>query len=406
VPNGEDASPGGPRRRLDTTIDAVTKKRGYTEGMETVDAVVIGAGVIGLAVARRLARSGREVWIVESRSAFGTETSARNSEVIHAGLYYPPGSLKSDLCIRGKKLLYRYCADQEVTHRPIGKLLVACDDAELPRLAALAKRADAVGVPLRWLTPADVRQLEPAVRAVAGLYSPTTGIVDAHGLMRALLADAERAGAVLVTRTPVTALATSAKGIVVSTGGEAPLAVRARTVINAAGLGAQELVRRSEGFPRDRVPPAYLAKGHYFALRGRAPFRHLVYPMPDAAGLGIHVTLDLGGACRFGPDVSGWPLAPDYAFEPGLEARFYRAIRRYYPDLADGALEPAFTGIRPKVTGPADAAGDFVIQGPAAHGVPGLVNLFGIESPGLTACLAIAERVEEALGSGSRLRIV
>ncbi|TVR58335.1 MAG: NAD(P)/FAD-dependent oxidoreductase [Candidatus Competibacteraceae bacterium] len=363
--------------------------------METVDMVVIGAGVVGLAVARRLALAGREVLILEEQPTFGTQTSSRNSEVIHAGLYYPTGSLKAELCVRGKEALYRYCVERGVAHRRIGKVLVACDESELAALATYAQRAAANGVPLQPLTAAEVREFEPAVRAVAGLYSASTGIIDSHGLMLALLGDAEQAGAMLVTHTPVVGARIESDAIVLRTGGEEPFALRCRGLVNAAGLYAQDLARRFTGFPTDRIPPTFYAKGHYFTLSGRAPFQHLVYPMPDHAGLGIHVTLDLGGQGKFGPDVSGWPATPDYAFEAGLEDKFYRAIRRYYPDLPDGALQPGYTGIRPKVTGPTAAAGDFIIQGPTAHGVAGLVNLFGIESPGLTACLAIAERVWE-----------
>ena len=361
--------------------------------METVDTVVIGAGVVGLAVARQLALAGHEVLILEAEASFGTQTSARNSEVIHSGLYYPTGSLKARLCVRGKDLLYRYCAERGVAHRRIGKLLIAAEEAELPALAGYERRAAANGVPLQPLTAAEIRRLEPAVRAVAGLYSQTTGILDSHGLMLALLGDAEQAGATLVTHTPVTGARIEPDGMVLSTGGDEPFELRCRWLVNEAGLRAQELARRIIGFPAEAVPPTFYAKGHYFTLSGHAPFRHLVYPMPDHAGLGIHVTLDLGGQCKFGPDVSGWPATPDYAFESGLEGKFYRAIRRYYPDLPDGALQPGYTGIRPKVTGPTEAASDFIIQGPAAHGVAGLVNLFGIESPGLTACLALAEQV-------------
>lgn len=367
--------------------------------METVDTVVIGAGVIGLAVARQLALAGREVLILEALERFGTQTSARNSEVIHAGLYYPTGSLKARLCVRGKELLYRYCAERGVAHRRIGKVLVACDEAELPALAGYARRSAANGVPLQPLTAAEVRRLEPAVRAVAGLYSESTGILDSHGLMLALLGDAERAGATLVTHTPAVAGRIGPAGIVLRTGGDESFELRCRRLVNAAGLSAQALARRFAGLPTECIPPAFYAKGHYFTLSGRPPFRHLVYPMPDHAGLGIHVTLDLGGQCKFGPDVSGWPATPNYEFEPGLQDQFYRAIRRYYPDLPDGALQPGYTGIRPKVTGPTEAAGDFMIQGPSVHGVAGLVNLFGIESPGLTAVLAIAQRVAEELES-------
>lgn len=369
--------------------------------MESVDTVVIGAGVIGLAVARALAATGREVLILEALERFGTQTSARNSEVIHAGLYYPPGSLKARACVRGKELLYRYCAEHGIAHRRIGKVLVACDESELSALAGYAGRSAANGVPLRPLAAAEIGRLEPAVKAVAGLYSESTGILDSHGFMLALLGDAEGAGAMLVARTPVEGGRIVGNGILLRAGGEEPLELHCRYLVNAAGLQAQQMAHRLEGFPAERIPPAFYAKGHYFILSGRSPFRHLVYPMPDHAGLGIHVTLDLSGQCKFGPDVSGWPPLPDYRFESGLEEKFYRAIRRYYPDLPDGALQPGYTGIRPKVTGPTAAAGDFIIQGPADHGVAGLVNLFGIESPGLTAALAIAEYVVEALAAGS-----
>ncbi|HVL58299.1 MAG TPA: NAD(P)/FAD-dependent oxidoreductase [Burkholderiaceae bacterium] len=376
--------------------------------MESVDTVVIGAGVVGLAVARQLAFAGREVLILEAEESFGTQTSSRNSEVIHAGIYYPPGSLKARACVAGKALLYRYCAERGVPHRRIGKLLIACDEHELPQLAACARSAQANGVALQPLDADEVSRLEPAVRAVAGLFSESTGIVDSHALMLALLGDAQAAGATLVTRTRVVGGEVGTDGIVLHAAGAGdaqdgePLALRCRAVVNSAGLSAQQVARSFRGFPIERVPPARYAKGHYFTLVGRSPFSHLVYPMPDQAGLGIHVTLDLGGQCKFGPDVSGWPAAPDYSFDAGLQHKFYVAIRRYYPALRDDALQPGYTGVRPKVVGPGEAAGDFIVQGPAQHGVPGLVNLFGIESPGLTASLALAESVAAALNESSR----
>jgi L-2-hydroxyglutarate oxidase LhgO len=366
--------------------------------MEAVDAVVIGAGVVGLAVARALALAGREVWVLEAEAAFGTQTSSRNSEVIHAGIYYPPGSLKARLCVRGRQMLYAYCAARGVAHRRLGKVLVAADSAELPILDGYARKAAANGVPLERMSAAEVRRLEPAVRAVAGLWSETTGILDSHGLMLALLGDAEAAGATLAVRTPVARVRVLERGFEVQTGGDEPVALRCRLLVNAAGLSAQRVARAIDGLDAAHVPPTYYAKGHYFALAGRSPFSHLVYPMPDAAGLGIHVTLDLGGQCRFGPDVTRWLDEPDYLFEDGLEATFEAAIRRYWPDLPDGALRRGDTGVRPKVTGPNQAAGDFLIQGPATHGLEGLVNLFGIESPGLTASLAIAHEVAHRLG--------
>lgn len=367
--------------------------------MEIVDTIIIGAGAVGLAVARRLALAGHEVIILEAEATFGTQTSARNSEVIHAGLYYPTGSLKSVLCVRGKELLYRYCIERSIPHRQIGKLLIATEEAELTVLTSLAQRAALNGVLLEPLTASDVHRLEPAVRTIAGLYSESTGILDSHQLMLALLADAEQAGAMLVTHTPVISGEIESDGILLRTGGEEPFELRCRTLVNSAGLHAQEFARHLKGFPTECVPPTFYAKGHYFTLSGPTPFQHLIYPMPDHSGLGIHVTLDLGGQCKFGPDVSSWPISPNYSFDAGLEDKFYRAIRRYYPDLPDGALQQGYTGIRPKVTGHAQPAGDFIIQGPDTHGVSGLVNLFGIESPGLTSCLAIAEKVLGELAS-------
>jgi L-2-hydroxyglutarate oxidase LhgO len=265
-------------------------------------------------------------------------------------------------------------------------------------LAHYAQRAAANGIPLQPLTAAEIHHLEPAVHALAGLYSPATGILDSHGFMLALLGEAEQAGALLVTRTPVIGGRITARGILLEMGGDAPFTVQSRLVVNAAGLFAQDVARRIEGFPAAAIPPTFYAKGHYFTLSGRAPFQHLVYPMPDHAGLGIHATLDLGGQCKFGPDVSGWSETPDYAFEKGLEAKFHQAIRRYYPDLVEGALQPGYVGVRPKISGPTEAAADFCIQGPGTHGVAGWVNLFGIESPGLTATLAIAREVAQQLG--------
>lgn len=367
--------------------------------MESVDSVVIGAGVVGLAVGRALALAGREVLILEAEAQFGAHTSSRNSEVIHAGLYYPPGSLKARLCSMGNAALCRYCAERSISHRRIGKILVACAEAELPVLGHYAQRAAVNGVPLQPLSAAEIRQIEPEVHALAGLYSPNTGIIDSYGLMLALLGDAEQAGAILVTSTPVIGGRITGQGIVLKTGGDAPFTLKCRQLINSAGLFAQDVARRFSGFPSDKIPPTFYAKGHYFTLSGRTPFQHLIYPMPDHAGLGIHATLDLGGQCKFGPDVSSWPETVDYAFASGLERKFYQAIRRYYPALPDGALQPGYTGIRPKLSGPTDPAGDFLIQGPSAHGVAGLVNLMGIESPGLTAALAIAQETLRQLGN-------
>ena len=366
--------------------------------MESVDAVVIGAGVVGLAVARELANAGREVLILEAESSFGTQTSSRNSEVIHAGIYYPTASLKARLCVQGREMLYHYCVERGVPHRQIGKVLVASTEDERTVLAKYAHQAAINGVMLEPLDSAGVRSLEPEVKAVSGLWSPSTGIIDSHSLMLALLGDAQARDAMLVVQTPVTGVRVVDRGFELSTGGADPMRLRCRMLVNSAGLAAQQMAASIEGLAPQHVPPAYYAKGHYFSLAARAPFTHLVYPMPDEAGLGIHVTLDLAGRCKFGPDVTRWLSAPDYVFEDGLEPRFAAAIRRYWPGLPDGALQPDYTGVRPKVSGPRQAAGDFVLQGPGAHSVTGLVNLFGIESPGLTASLAIAREVASMLG--------
>jgi L-2-hydroxyglutarate oxidase LhgO len=370
--------------------------------VEQVDSVVIGAGVIGLAVARALARAGREVLILEATDAIGSGTSSRNSEVIHAGLYYPPGSLKARLCVRGRAMLYDYCAEHGVEHRRCGKLVVATDETQHAALAALQSRGRACGVhDLQWLDAGAARALEPALRCSAALLSPSTGIIDSHALMLALRGDAEAQGAMLALLSPVQALRRRADGFEIDVGGAEPMQLHARHVVNCTGLFAAQLAARFEGLDARHVPPAFWARGHYFSVPGRAAFSHLIYPMPDEAGLGVHVTLDLGGQMRFGPDVQWIALAErgaeDYRVDPARAAPFADAIRRYWPALPDAALLPAYAGIRPKVVGPGEAAGDFVIDGPAQHGLPGLVNLFGIESPGLTACLAIADLVEHRL---------
>ncbi|GAB7547708.1 NAD(P)/FAD-dependent oxidoreductase [Cupriavidus sp. 8B] len=365
--------------------------------MDRVDCAVVGAGVVGLAVARALAIAGREVVIVESQGAIGTETSSRNSEVIHAGLGYPAGSHKARLCVRGRALLYRYAEARGIGHRRIGKLIVAVDEEELPGLEKYEKLGAAAGVTdLQRLRADEIRQREPAVRAIAGLWSPSTGIVDSHALMLSYLSDAEAHGALLALRSPVEGGLATGDGIVLRVGGDSPTELLCGTVVNAAGLGAQQLAHRLEGMPGALVPPLHYAIGHYFTLSGASPFRHLVYPVSRDASARVHATLDLAGACRFGPD-HAWIDSKDYRFDERRAQGFYRGIRRYWPSLPDGALVPGYTGIRPRIAGPdaplTTAAADFVFQGEAVHGVRGLVNLFGIESPGLTSSLAIGEYV-------------
>jgi L-2-hydroxyglutarate oxidase LhgO len=364
--------------------------------MEQVDAVVIGAGVVGLAVGRALARRGLETLVLDRADGIGTVTSSRNSEVIHAGLYYPTGSLKARLCVRGREALYAFCESHGVEHRRCGKLLVASGEAQSHKLRQIAAQAAANGVhDLQPLSGDEARRLEPALQADEALHSPSTGIVDSHGLMLALQGDLERAGGALVLRSPVQALRRIDTGFEMNVAGES---LQARIVVNAAGLWAPSLAATIAG----DAPTARFAKGSYFSLSGRAPFSRLVYPMPDEAGLGIHLTLDLAGQARFGPDVE-WiaPATPDdidYRVDPSRAAAFEADIRRYWPGLPAGALQPAYSGVRPKLSGPGEAPADFVIDGPSRHGVAGLVNLMGIESPGLTACLAIADETVARLG--------
>lgn len=365
--------------------------------------VVVGAGVVGLAVARALAMAGHEVLLLEREGAYGQGTSSRNSEVIHAGLYYAPGSLKAALCVRGRELLYGYCAERGVPHRRCGKLIVATRPEDDAALQAIAARAVACGVhDLQPLERADARRLEPALAAAAALWSPSTGIVDSHGLMTALLGDAESAGALLATRSPFEWAEAQPEGWLLQAGGAR---LRCRWLINAAGLAAQAAAQRMHGLPAAAVPRRHWAKGHYFALAGRPPFSRLIYPTPVDGGLGVHLTLDLAGAARFGPDVEWLPAPPDddraldFAVDAGRCAAFEADIRRYWPGLPAGALQPAYTGVRPKLSGPGEPAADFRIAGPAELGVGGTVQLFGIESPGLTASLAIAERVASIVGN-------
>jgi len=363
--------------------------------MDRLDCVVIGAGVVGLAVARALALAGREVVILEAETAIGMHTSSRNSEVLHAGIYYPPGSLKAASCIEGKTRLYEYCAQRGIPHARCGKLIVATNEAQLAELAAIQAKAHANGVTdVVSMSRAQAIALEPALSCVAALYSPSTGIIDSHALMLGYLGDAQAHGAMLALASRLERGRVRREGIELQVGGADP--VLARSVVNCAGLTAPGLALRIEGYPRALAPRELYAKGNYYSLAGRSPFSRLVYPVPEPGGLGVHVTLDLAGQARFGPDVE-WVPEIRYDVDPARAERFYAAIRRYWPGLADGALVPAYSGIRPKISGPQEPAADFVVQGPREHGVRGLIHLFGIESPGLTASLALADHVAELL---------
>lgn len=356
--------------------------------MDSADVVVIGAGVIGIAVARELALRGREVLLLEAAERFGSGVSARSSEVIHAGLYYPRGSLKARLCVTGRERLYAFCREHGVGHRRCGKLVVAADEAQRPALQHLMAGARADSVPLEWLERAAARALEPALECAAALHSPETGIVDTDAYMRALLAEAEAHGATLVCHCRVTRLVLAEQTVLIGVNGAAPQ-LEARLVVNSAGLHAPALARLMEGFPARHIPQSYFVKGSYFALRGRAPFQRLVYPLPVDGGLGVHLTLDLAGGARFGPDVE-WVEACDYTVDARRAAQFYAAVRGYWPGLTDGRLQPGFASMRPRISAPGQPLADFRIDGAALHGVPAVLNLFGIESPGLTASLALA----------------
>ncbi|MBU2409769.1 MAG: NAD(P)/FAD-dependent oxidoreductase [Gammaproteobacteria bacterium] len=360
--------------------------------MEHVDCVVIGAGVVGLAVARALALAGREVIVLESEGAIGTGTSSRNSEVIHAGIYYAMDSLKARLCVEGKRLLYDYAQERALPHRRCGKLIVATSVAQVAQLDGIAARARANGVDdLQPLTREEARAMEPQLECRAALHSPSTGIIDSHALMLSLQGDLEEAGGIVAFKSQVKEAQCGSGRVALHTSDGTSL--ECGLVVNAAGLHAPRLARRFSGLPEEAVPPSYYAKGNYFNLAGRAPFSHLIYPVPEVAGLGVHLTLDLGGQAKFGPDVE-WVDSPDELAVDGTRGdAFYAEVRKYWPALPDHALIPGYAGIRPKISGPGEPAADFRIDGPAEHGVAGLVNLFGIESPGLTSSLAIGRYV-------------
>ena len=364
--------------------------------MQRIDCVVIGAGVVGLAVARELADAGREVVVLEATDTIGNGTSARNSEVIHAGVYYPTNTLKARTCATGKKALYAYLRARNIPHRRCGKLIVATSAAQIGQLEKIKRQADANGVDdLQWLDRQQVTELEPEVCCERALLSPSTGILDSHAYMLSLQGDAERAGAVFVFRAAVTGGRITADGIQLLVGGEE---WHAATVVNCAGLGAPALASSLAGLDPSFIPRQFYAKGSYFSFTGRCDFSHLIYPVPDDGGLGVHLTLDLAGRPRFGPDVE-WIEALDYGVSPERANGFYDAIRKYWPALSDGSLSGDYAGIRPKLSGPGMPAEDFRVDGPRVHGVHGLVNLFGIESPGLTASLALAEYVREILAA-------
>lgn len=361
--------------------------------MDAVECIVVGAGAIGLAIARELAVSGIETIVLERNGSFGEETSSRNSEVIHAGLHYTAGSLKAITCVQGRELLYAYCDSRGVPVRRCGKLIVATSQRQLEDLTRITRASMQNGVEdLVELSRRQARDLEAELECVGALLSPSTGILDSHAYMLSLMGEAELHGALFVFRSPVNAVQIVNDALEVQCGTDTNTRIRTRWLVNAAGLGSTQLAQGIAGFPQERIPRAYLAKGNYFSLSGRAPFAHLVYPVPEPGGLGVHLTLDLGGAARFGPDVE-WVDTIDYSVDPRRADGFYSAIRSYWPALRDGSLQPAYSGIRPKISGPGEPALDFRIEGPEQHGVPGVVNLFGMESPGLTASLAIARLV-------------
>lgn len=364
-----------------------------------VDVIVVGAGVIGLALGRAAALAGQSVLVLEQAPAAGSETSARNSEVIHAGIYYPPGTLKARLCVEGRSLLYDYCAARGIAARRIGKLIVATSAAEEAKLSVIAETAAANGVnDLQWLSAGEVARLEPQVRCTMGLFSPSTGIVDSSAYMLSLQGEAEANGASFAFRSRfMTAARRNGVFVVQARSDNGEMAeVSCSRLVNCAGHGAHAVARAVEGIDTAMLPPRFLAKGSYCSVSGRAPFRHLVYPVPVSGALGIHATLDQAGAVRFGPDIE-WVDSLDYSLQPDIAARFQKAVAAYWPGVLGRTLEPGYCGIRPKIHGPDTAFADFVVQTRAQHGIPGLINLFGIESPGLTSSLALARHVTEGL---------
>lgn len=380
---------------MSTEISAQTSAESGAKGC----AVVIGAGVVGLAAARALALAGHEVIVLEAQASIGTQTSSRNSEVIHAGITYASGSLKARLCVQGKHLLYAYCAERGIAHQRLGKLIVATTDEQLPTLQTICQKGIENGVDdLQLLDERTAQTLEPALQCKGALYSPSTGIVDSHALMLSLHGDIENAGGMVVFHSPVEHIDASGSALLVRT--QDGTQIQANAIVNAAGHGAIPLAHRTTGLGAEHIPQAFFVKGQYFTLSGKAPFKRLIYPVPQVGGWGVHLTLDLGGQAKFGPDVQWTDRADDLQVNPQDAERFYREIRRYWPTLPEGSLQPGYCGMRPNIGGPGQAKPDFIIQGPQTHGIKGLINLFGIESPGLTSCLAIGAHAAQLLDAG------
>ncbi|MFZ4380241.1 MAG: NAD(P)/FAD-dependent oxidoreductase [Polynucleobacter sp.] len=376
--------------------------------MEQVDCVVIGAGVIGLAVAREMALQGRETILLERESAFGTISSARNSEVIHAGIYYPKDSLKAKLCVQGNRLLYEYCRSHQVATQPYGKLIVASDDTQLNDLQAILYKAQNNLVPdIKMISGEEAKNLEPQLHCAAAILSSSTGIVDSHGYMLSLLGGFEDAGGMLAYQSPLISAkpvgSNAEQGFILGIGGADGMQIQTRLLINCAGMSAPAIAKKIEGIASEQIPKAYFAKGNYFSLSGKSPFHHLIYPIPEPGGLGVHLTLDMGGQAKFGPDVEWLDIESeeqiDYTVNTSRGDGFYEAVRRYWPGLKDGSLQPDYSGVRAKIVPPNAPAGDFCFNGPQDHGLQGLFNLYGFESPGLTSSLAIAKHLEGRIKS-------
>lgn len=376
--------------------------------MEQVDCVVIGAGVIGLAVAREMALQGRETILLERESSFGTISSARNSEVIHAGIYYPQNSLKAKLCVEGNHLLYEYCRAHQVATQAYGKLIVATHDSQINDLQALLYKAQNNDVPeVKLISGEQAKALEPQLQCVAALVSASTGVVDSHSYMLSLLGGFEDAGGMVAYQSPLLSAKPIGKnaegGFELEIGGADGMNIQTKLLINCAGLSAPAIAQCIEGLPKERIPKAYFAKGNYFSLSGKSPFSHLIYPVPEPGGLGVHLTLDMGGQAKFGPDVEWLEIEAEGQIDYSVDVRrgegFYAAVRTYWPGLKDGALQADYSGVRAKIVPLNAPAGDFCFNGPQQHYLQGLFNLYGFESPGLTSSLAIARHLEALIKS-------